>query len=353
LSKSTPAETTAGKPTGAGKPKEVSDKKKAAPAKYKMTVPFFGRGIENFARDFLGCIIFPFVHLAMALMLFFDLCYSHLRKWFLTISRTRNLSVKERDAGKTGKMVIDSFFVEELDELDWKKIREEYIEEFVPFVLKSKTGKLSDYSPPECALAANFSAASIRVATCPLLDALPGLDGLIQHMFPWHLKAYWPLWFMGRYNQGYAHVDVGMGTQNCYFLRSGRKDVLLFPEDVSADMKLTVGVDGLFIPGSDDNEREYLDSIPRYYHVDLGPQEMLVFANSLLVHQFRNGGYHGIPEGEAPPTALSIRMRDGRVFDSRVAKALVVGVKSSWRFTQFFTNWVFGARIEDREAAYL
>ena len=45
-------------------------------------------------------------------------------------------------------------------------------------------------------------------------------------------RAYWPLWFLGKYSQGKAHIDLGPHTVNCYFLKSGGKDVVVVPPEV-------------------------------------------------------------------------------------------------------------------------
>ena len=42
------------------------------------------------------------------------------------------------------------------------------------------------------------------------------------------------------------------------------------------------GLDGLFIEGSESEGREYLQSLPYYYRVDLPPQSLLVFNNAYM-----------------------------------------------------------------------
>ena len=52
---------------------------------------------------------------------------------------------------------------------------------------------------------------------------LPGLQPLLSKLFPTTFRAYWPLWFLGKYSQGKAHIDLGPSTFNCYYLQSARR----------------------------------------------------------------------------------------------------------------------------------
>ena len=83
-------------------------------------------------------------------------------------------------------------------------------------------------------------------------------------------------------------------------------------------------------------------------------QELLVFNNAACIHHFRNGGPKGIPQGEDPPVALSIRMKYAYSCDPRCAWHLCSDLRMWWRFTIFFASQaVLNEKGEDRDAKYL
>ena len=42
---------------------------------------------------------------------------------------------------------------------------------------------------------------------------------------------------VARYKQGTAHIDLGPATVNFYFMKSGMKDVIIVPTEVSRGVK--------------------------------------------------------------------------------------------------------------------
>ena len=211
---------------------------------------------------------------------------------------------------------------------------------------------LSAVEPPAAAVQGAFTSGCIRVAGLGMLEALPGLDELCRKLFPWSPRAYWPLWFLGNYSQGKAHLDLGPHVFNCYYLRRGVKDVLLIPPEVSKTISLQPGLDGLYIPDSEEEARGYKASLPYFYRVDLQPQSMLCFNNTSVIHQFRN---QKDAEGFSPE-ALSIRIKHTCCPEPRVWRQMTFptrALKAWWRFTGVFVSNILGEPAEDREAKYL
>jgi len=196
---------------------------------------------------------------------------------------------------------------------------------------------------------AAFRQGCIRVVSESYNVQLGALDGFIAKLFPRVLRAYWPLWFLGKYSQGKAHVDLGPATYNCYYLKSGRKDVIVVPPDVTCEQELLPGIDGIFIGDSEDEKRSYLAQLRAYFHVELQPESLLVFSNAACIHQFRNiDGEDG-----APPEALSVRMMFPSWGDRRIRLHLVSDLRMYWRFTTYAAAQILRENGEDRVATQL
>ena len=69
-------------------------------------------------------------------------------------------------------------------------------------------------APPAKALNEKFEEGCIRIHGLPYLGKLEGLDELIARVLPWSPRAYWPLWFLGSYSAGKAHIDLGPHVVN-------------------------------------------------------------------------------------------------------------------------------------------
>jgi len=234
--------------------------------------------------------------------------------------------------------------------LDWARIQRDYIDRGVPFVLRRVGGApLSTVVPPASAVAEAFAAGRIRVAALPFLGAIDGLDELVGRLFPWSPRAYWPFWFLGRYSQGKAHIDLGPHTINCYFLRTGVKDVVLVPPEVTKHVALCTGCDGLYVDGSESEGREYLAALPYYHRLDLQPQSLLVFNNASCIHQFRN-----VQDASGHwPEALSIRVKHCASAEVRIWQHLVGDLAMCKRFSGVGVSQVLRAPPEDRDPKYL
>jgi len=220
----------------------------------------------------------------------------------------------------------------------------------IPIVLRRANGQpLSTAAPPPSAND-DFTSGCIRVMSAPWFGALPGLDDIVAKLFPSTPRAYWPFWFLGQYAQGKAHIDLGPHTCNVYFLRNGSKDVVIVPPEVTKVQPLEKGLDGLFITGSESADREYLPSLPYYYHLELQTQSVLVFNNTSCIHQFRN-----IQAADGSwPQALSLRVKHVAASEPRIWWHLLSDVKMSWRFTGVFLDQILlNKRSEDRDAKYL
>jgi hypothetical protein len=305
--------------------------------------PFGG----NLLRDAIGLVIVPFVALAFIIMNMCDIVWYYLRLLLWpSIAPVYRKELK-------GEQAVEVFDPDVLTASDWKKLRDKYVERGVPFVLRRATGApLSGVMPPAYAIDGAFSTGCIRVAALGIAERLPGLDELVAKLFPWSARAYWPLWFTGKYSQGKAHVDLGPHVFNCYFLRKGVKDVLLVPPEVASSVALSPGLDGLFIDGSESEERGYRETLPYYYRVDLSEQSMLCFNNTSTIHHFRN---RNCADGSTPE-ALSIRIKHCCCPEPRVWSHMSLpwlAPKPWWRFTGVAVSQLLGEAAEERDAKYL
>jgi hypothetical protein len=294
----------AGKASVAKKPSQgVSWRKVSAAAR-------FG---DNPLHDGLGMIVFPFLVVAFVLIVIGEMLSTLLSMLFWPSST----KPPAKHATASGEMKMDYFDPDDKD-LDWAMLRREYIDRCVPFVLRRARGKpISSVAPPASAVKAAYSKDCIRVAPLGTLEPCPGVDELVAKLFPNTTRAYWPMWFLGRYSQGKSHIDLGPNTYNCYFLRKGVKDIVIGPPEVTKNIPFTPGIDGLYIPDSECEKREYLASLPYYYRVDLGAQEMLVFNNSSCLHHFRNVVD---PKDGSHPEALTLRVKKTACADARIWK---------------------------------
>jgi len=142
---------------------------------------------------------------------------------------------------------------------------------------------------------------------------------------------------------------LGPATVNFYFMKSGMKDVIIVPTEVSRGVKkLARGMDGLHIDGSANLERAYLKSLQYYYQVVLKPQTMLVFNNSASIHHFCN---IYAPDG-SPPEALSLRMLYSMNADLRTFYNFLNNPRMYWRAATFIAHMVFVDGGESRVQDY-
>ena len=163
-----------------------------------------GRTTQSLLHNSLGLIIMPFVAVAFWIITLAEMAYYYTKLHF----RPGIAPAWRNDL--EGEQQIQSWDPDTLTLTDWMRLREEYVEHGVPFVLRRANGRpLSAVAPPASVLGTAFNAGCIRVAALGMLTPLPGLDELIGKLFPHSTKAYWPLWFLGKYTQGKAHVDLG------------------------------------------------------------------------------------------------------------------------------------------------
>uniref|UniRef100_A0A7S4MGF9 JmjC domain-containing protein n=1 Tax=Odontella aurita TaxID=265563 RepID=A0A7S4MGF9_9STRA len=219
--------------------------------------------------------------------------------------------------GRTAAMPIEIF---DLDTCDYTDLRRNYLDKGVPFVLKRSDGKpISNASPPKTA--EDSPEGSISVLADSMTVKLDGIDEIVRKVLPSTFRAHWPLWFQGNYKSGLAHVDLGPGTTNFYFLKRGKKDVVICPFEVTRDLTLVRGIDNVHIPGSAGNH-DYLDTLEGYYRILLEEQSILVFNNSGCLHHFTN-----IIEEGVTPIALSNRCKHAYGSDPRVWLNLAANLK--------------------------
>jgi len=332
--------------TDASKPAKQEPAAAGVSKKVDASSPFGG----SFGRDIVSALILPFVAIAFWVLTSIEY-FLHFVKLLLW---PNSGEPSQPRTDRKGELKMDFFDPDTLTKADWECLRTEYVERGVPFVMhRAGGGLLSPVAPPSAAVAGAFHSGCIRVCSLNYTDALPGLDELCRKLFPSSHRAYWPLWFLGKYSQGKAHLDLGPHVFNCYFLRQGFKDVLLIPPEVSKTVPLLPGLDGLYIRDSESEAREYKESLPYYYRVDLPPQSMLCFNNTTVIHQFRN---RQAADG-AWPEALSIRIKhtcasvEPRVWLHMTSPFR--GLKAWWRFTGVFVSNILGEPAEDRDAKYL
>jgi hypothetical protein len=250
------------------------------------------------------------------------------------------------DPTKSGKLEMDHFDLD--SDLDFAKLRREYVDKSIPFVLYRSSGKpISDFAVD---VQAKSAEGSIRITYLPFFEKIPGLDEIVSKLtYAFTPRAYHPLWFSVSYKQGTAHIDLGPATVNFYFMKSGMKDVIIVPTEVSRGVKkLARGMDGLHIDGSANPERAYLKSLQYYYQVVLKPQTMLVFNNSASIHHFCN---IYAPDG-SPPEALSLRMLYSMNADLRTFYNFLNNPRMYWRAATFIAHMVFVDGGESRVQDY-
>jgi hypothetical protein len=252
------------------------------------------------------------------------------------------------DPTKSGKLEMDHF---DLDSgLDFAMLRREYVDKSIPFVLYRSSGKpLSEAALPED-VRAKSQQDSIRITYLPFFGKIPGLDDLVTKLLPpFTPRAYHPLWFSGAYKQGTAHIDLGPATVNFYFMKSGMKDVIIVPTEVSRGVTgLARGMDGIHWDGSANPERAYLKTLPYYYNVVLKPQTMLVFNNSGSIHHFCNI----YASDGSPPEALSLRMLYSMNCDPRILYNFFTNPRLYWRAASFVSHLAFVEAGETRKQDY-
>ena len=114
----------------------------------------------------------------------------------------------------------------------------------VPFVLRKPGGAvISRAAPPRSA--DDGPDGYISVIADHKGVVLDGIDDIVKRLLPGTFRAHWPLWFQGNYKSGLAHVDLGPGTCNFYFLARGKKDVVIAPFEVTRRLTLATGIDNL------------------------------------------------------------------------------------------------------------
>ncbi len=296
-------------------------------------------------RDALALAILPFVVLSFVLIACGEIVYETIRRFWKGKS-----ALPSKRSGLRGEQPVDVFDPDS-ETLDWERLREEYVDMGVPFVLRRAGGaRLSSARPPAAAVSAAFTDGRIRVSAAPFFTRYDGIDCVVARLFPDSMRAYWPFWFLGRYSEGKAHVDLGPTTVNCYFLRSGAKDVAIVPPEVTRTTPLLPGLDGLFVEGSEVEGRAWTKKVAYHYRVRLEPQSLLVFNNATSIHQFRN--IYDEATGRAPE-ALSIRIKHCVGADSRVWRHLLSDTRMWWRFTTVAAAQLMQEESEERDPKYL
>jgi len=108
------------------------------------------------------------------------------------------------------------------DTCDYKYLRENYVAKGIPFILRKPKGEaISNASPPRTV--DDGDEGNISIITDDFNVKLDGIDEIVKKLLPTTFRAYWPLWFQGNYTSGLAHVDLGPGTCNFYWLKRGKK----------------------------------------------------------------------------------------------------------------------------------
>jgi hypothetical protein len=92
--------------------------------------------------------------------------------------------------------------------------------------------------------------------------------------------------FSGKYKQGLAHLDT-IASYNFYFLKRGKKQIYIIPQEYSKYIDLQYGVDNLFV-NDDKISLSWIDKVPEYYNFTLNENETLIFNNVKTIHKFNN-----------------------------------------------------------------
>ena len=230
---------------------------------------------------------------------------------------------------------------------DWGRLRRLYVEAGIPFVLRHADGRpfmpvdeLPDNVQRNLAAGADNSTLDstsgfIRILFGKWCAPLPAVDAVRQKLLPWSWRAHWPIWFLGNYTGGFAHVDLAPACINLYLLVQGRKDVVIVPPTETRKTHLVAGCDSMYIPGSA-KSRAWLEEGDAcggagHYHVVLEGQSLLVFNNTQCIHQFFNAG-------DVQSCALSTRVKCPVYKDSRATLHLAANPYVWWRFATFFGN---------------
>jgi len=215
---------------------------------------------------------------------------------------------------------------------DYKYLRKEYLDKGIPFILQRTDGKpISNASPPRTT-DDDDTEGCISVQADNMNVKLDGIDPIVKKLLPLTFRAHWPLWFQGNYKSGLAHVDLGPGTTNFYWLKRGKKDVIIAPFEVTRKLTLTTGIDNIHIPGSADNH-DYLKDLDMYYRVTLTEQSLLIFNNSGCLHHFTN-----IIEEGVTPIALSNRCKHAYGSDPRGWMNLAANLKVWYNMASHFAG---------------
>lgn len=234
-------------------------------------------------------------------------------------------SILPSSTGRVEPTPVDVF---DPDTADFSSLKKDYVDKGIPFILRREGGKpISDASPPETDDGSGAEG-HISVMSDSIKAKFPGIDEIIKKVLPKTYRAYWPLWFQGNYKSGLAHVDLGPGTCNFYFMKQGKKDVVIAPFETTRDLVLKSGIDNLYVPGSSGNH-EYLSILDKYYRVLVEEQSILVFNNSGCLHHFTNV----VEDNDVLPIALSVRCKHAYGSDPRGWLNLAANVKVWWNMT--------------------
>jgi len=241
-----------------------------------------------------------------------------------------------------------------IDELDmdaedfsFKKVREDYVKHSIPFVLFSSSGKrISDATPPTEGFKDD---GRLQVLMDKAFRCFPGLDEIIRALFPCHVRVTPPLWFLGTYTKGLAHIDVMNAAFDCYYLVKGEKDVIIVPHFLTWKMKnLKPGGDNWYVPNSSDPIKgyDYLKGVKSYYRFKMQENTFLIFNSSGCLHHFTNV-YH--EEDTTSPQALVLHPGYATNSDPRVWASMGldprVWLRHSTHMAQLVMNSVFGAQL--------
>lgn len=92
--------------------------------------------------------------------------------------------------------------------------------------------------------------------------------------------------FSGKYKQGLAHLDSG-SSYNFYFLKKGKKQVYIIPQEYTKYLDLQYGEDNVFVK-DDKLNLLWINKLPEYYNFILNENEILIFNNVKTIHKFKN-----------------------------------------------------------------
>lgn len=167
-----------------------------------------------------------------------------------------------------------------------------YVKRSEPVIIKGVDAKLfnsslAEYAPEETPEQVAKGVPNLHINFW-LLPSVGGAGAWINKHLPWKPILYMAR-FSGAYKAGYAHIDT-FPSYNFYYVRRGRKRVILVPRQYNDAVNLKGGYDSNFVgdDAPDMSKLEWIDRLPGVWEFELEAGDVLLFNNSACIHKFMN-----------------------------------------------------------------